>query len=318
MKISLQIVVFLLCSLFSMAQSPVTITINHLLEGEPFQNEVAAVNDLGNDFMIDRLQYYLSGFSIVHDGGNIIEIPDLYVLVSLMENTDPLSIDLGEHAIQSLEGIRFHLGIDYDNNHADPASWDPDHPLAPKVPSMHWGWAAGYRFIVLEGQSGPSIDQEMQFHCIGDDFYQPISFDFSLQDQSNYLVELNAEYTQLIKGIDVSNGLIIHGPLGEIIPLADNMIHEVFSLTNLTSSVKNQDWVDLSLYPNPSNQLVQIEYNVQESDVLLKIYNAIGEKIYSTNCNGACQVSLDQAGMYFAVLVNSDGAIIAERRFMIE
>jgi len=55
MKQVIQIFTLLLFTVYLNAQSTVNITINHLLDGEQFQNEVQAVNDLDNDFMIDRL-----------------------------------------------------------------------------------------------------------------------------------------------------------------------------------------------------------------------------------------------------------------------
>lgn len=69
MKIALQLILLTLLSTASLGQSNITLQINHLLDGVQFENEVNSTNDLGNDFMINRLQYYLSGFSITHDGG---------------------------------------------------------------------------------------------------------------------------------------------------------------------------------------------------------------------------------------------------------
>ncbi len=318
MKQVIQIFTLLLFTVYLNAQSTVNITINHLLDGEQFQNEVQAVNDLDNDFMIDRLEYYLSGFSITHDGGNIIEISDHYELISLLDNTDPITIELGEHNIQSLEGVSFHLGVDYDNNHADPSSWSTDHPLAPKFPSMHWGWAAGYRFIALEGKSGASIDQEMQFHCIGDEFFLPITFDLDMQNQSEFNINLDAEYTNLLKGIDVSDGIILHGSVGEIITLANNLVEEVFALSDVTSSIYEEDKINLDLYPNPSNGIVNILYDGPFTNLTLDIYNTLGEKIYHDKYDSRNQVNIENSGMYFAVLSTSSGEILAKRKCLIK
>jgi hypothetical protein len=316
-----QIILFLTFVLFTLginAQSAVNITINHLLESEQFQNEVQAVNNLDNDFMIDRLQYYLSGFSIIHDGGNVIEIPDHYELISLLDSTDPTTIELGEHNIQNLEGIGFHLGVDYDNNHADPTSWSTDHPLSPKFPSMHWGWAAGYRFIALEGKSGPSIDQEMQFHCIGDEFFLPITFDLEMQNQTVFNINLDAEYANLLQGIDVSNGIILHGSIGEIITLASNLVEEVFSLSDITSTVKLEELSRFTLYPNPSTGDINIMYDGFESNVSLSIYNMLGEEIYSNILISNHKATIENSGIYFAVLSNASGNVLAKSKFIIK
>ena len=67
MKTVLQLIFIMLCTLALNAQSSVNIQINHFLDGVQFQNETNCTNDLGNDFIVDRLQYYLSGVSIIHD-----------------------------------------------------------------------------------------------------------------------------------------------------------------------------------------------------------------------------------------------------------
>ena len=240
MKTTLQFIFLILCTLATTAQSTVNIQINHLLDGEAYENEVNSKNDLGNDFMIDRLQYYLSGFSITHDGGQVTEVDDLYVLVSLLESNDPTIIELGEYEIASLESVNFFFGIDEQANHADPSLLHPSHPLAPKFPSMHWGWSAGYRFIALEGKSGPNVDQELQFHCIGDEFYKQMEYPVTMSGENSYTVKVDAEYKNLLEGIDISGGLILHGNLGEIQTLATNIGEKVFTTSGTTSTIDSE------------------------------------------------------------------------------
>lgn len=60
---------------------------------------------------------------------------------------------------------------------------------------MHWGWEAGYRFIALEGKSGPYVNQELQFHCIGDEFYTEFQFSVEMSGLDSYTLKLDAEYT---------------------------------------------------------------------------------------------------------------------------
>ena len=59
MNSALQCLILLFVAISLNAQSSVNIQINHLLDGVQYENEVNTVNDLGNDFMIDRLQYYI-------------------------------------------------------------------------------------------------------------------------------------------------------------------------------------------------------------------------------------------------------------------
>lgn len=98
-------------SFYSFSQSSVSLQINHLLDGDTYQSEVEASNNLGQPFLMDRLEYYLSNFKIIHDEGQEILLEDLYVIVSLLDDFQPSLIDLGSHDIQNLESVSFHMGI---------------------------------------------------------------------------------------------------------------------------------------------------------------------------------------------------------------
>jgi hypothetical protein len=319
MRIALHFILFILCSFSISAQSSVNIQINHLLDGEAFENEVASTNDLGNDFMIDRLQYYLSGFSIKHDGGQLIEVEDLYVLVSLLGSTDPTVIELGEYEIESLESVLFHFGVDYDANHADPSLLHPSHPLAPKFPSMHWGWFAGYRFIALEGMSGPNMDQELQFHCIGDEFYKQMEYEVSMSGESTFNVEIDAEYKNLLEGIDVSGGLIIHGNLAEINDLATNISENVFT-TSTSTSTTDSELVNLfEAYPNPVvNGLLNVKTDISSTNNSLRVQDPFGRVVFNGSQSANTQIELSNPGIYFLSIIDNRGKTLATRKVVVQ
>lgn len=319
MKTTLQILFAILLSISTYGQSTVNIQINHLLDGVQFENEVNSTNDLGNDFMIDRLQYYLSGFSLVHDGGQVTEIDDLYVLVSLMESTDATIIELGELELDNIESIRFHFGVDEQANHADPSLLHPSHALAPQFPSMHWGWAAGYRFIALEGKSGPNIDQELQFHCIGDEFYKELDFPVNMSNESEYLVSIDAEYTNLLKGIDVTGGLILHGNLGEIGTLADNLVENVFTSANVTNTEDSKLVNSLEIFPNPvTNGVFTINMDVATSNNSIVIIDALGKTVYRGKQTNSAQIDITNQGMYYVSIADGSGKVLATRKVVVQ
>ena len=319
MKTTLQILFAILLSTSTYAQSTVNIQINHLLDGVQFENEVNSTNDLGNDFMIDRLQYYLSGFSLVHDGGQVTEVEDLYVLINLLQSSESSVIELGEYNISNLESVKFHFGVDEQANHADPSLLPWTHPLAPQFPSMHWGWAAGYRFIALEGKSGPDIDQELQFHCIGDEFYTELEFPVSMSDQEEYVLILDAEYTNLLKGIDVTSGLIIHGGTGEVVNLAENIANNVFSASSTTSTEDNELVNSFEIFPNPvTNGVFTIDMDVATSNNNIVIFDALGKTIYRKNQSNSTQIDITNQGMYYVSITDSSGKVLATRKVVVQ
>ena len=144
------IIVFFLMVHDLSGQQKVILQIDHFLKDQTFQFDAATQNNLGHPLTIRRMDYYLSGVQITHDGGKVISFPDLYILVSLDENQEKTVIDLGNHDVEIIDKITFYLGLDSLTNHSDPALWPVGHPLGPRFPSMHWGWASGYRFIAME------------------------------------------------------------------------------------------------------------------------------------------------------------------------
>ena len=313
MKKNLLLFFFILAAFSISAQKSVSINIHHFLNDEEFEKEKAAQNDLENDFMLDRLEYYLSTFSLTHDGGQVTPIEDLYVLVSLINKPGPTTIDLGEFDIENLESVNFYFGIDYDANHADPSLWPEGHPLAPRFPSMHWGWAAGYRFIALEGMSGPDLDQNLEFHCIGDEFYEEMSFPVNMNSEDSYEVDINAEYANLLSDIDVSDGLILHGNLNEIQTLAINLKEKVFTVAEVTSTEEfDEKAQEYTIYPNPSfDGVVNIDTEIK--DVSIKIMDALGRNVGQSRF-GQKTITLPERGVYFLSLIDSEGKAIGTRR----
>lgn len=319
MKITLQFAFLMLFTLAMNAQSSVNIQINHLLDGVEFQNETNSSNDLGNDFMVNRLQYYLSGFSITHNGGQITEVEDLYVLVSLLESTDPTMIELGEFDIENLESVRFYFGVDEQANHSDPSLLHPDDPLAPQFPSMHWGWAAGYRFIALEGKSGPNLDQVFEFHCIGDQFYQQIEIPVTMNSEASYTVELDAEYKNILKGINVSSGLIIHGGNGAMPTLATNVVESVFTTAAVTSTTDSELVNSFEVFPNPvTNGQLNIQMDINASNNVLRVQDALGRVIYNETQSSNTQIELSNSGLYFLSITNYAGEVLATRKVVVQ
>ena len=145
------------------AQTPVELQIRHKLGSSDFAFSSATTNNLGNNFNVTRLEYYLSKISIKHDGGTVTNIPNHYILANGSTN---VADALGSYPITSVEAITFYIGVDSPANNADPSLHPAGHPLEPKTPSMHWGWSTGYRFVAMEGMAGSSLGQAYEVHAL--------------------------------------------------------------------------------------------------------------------------------------------------------
>ena len=164
MRSLFSIVLFFTFAVMANAQVDVSIHMHQKLGDQPFGYNSVVQTAAGYYIKVTRLQYYISEVKLIHDGGQITPVTDQYFLVT--PTVDSI-LELGNFDITSLEGIEYSLGVDAGHNHLDPASYPSSHPLAPKNPSMHWGWTAGYRFIALEGFAGATsgaVTNNFQIH----------------------------------------------------------------------------------------------------------------------------------------------------------
>ena len=228
------------------AQTNVALRIDHRVGQAEVMEPLVVETPAGETVEIDRLEYYLSMFTVVHDGGQETAIPEAYVLADGF--TDGLHALGSVSGVNNVEALKFHVGIDPDNNHADPASWPADHPLAPQVPSMHWGWAAGYRFVALEGGTA---DATLEIHALGDDNHYPGETEVAASIENGTLVlDVEADVLGFFNLLTVGSGLINHGEDAEAILVCNNLADHVFRLpgaANVADVTANV--LDLALVP---------------------------------------------------------------------
>ena len=308
----------MLISLGSQAQTNIQLNINHKLAEVDFALEIAAKNNMGHDFNVTRLEYYISEISLVHDGGNETKIEDLWILARANTTTE---VDLGAHAITDVEKIKLHIGVDPDHNHLDPSMYHMSHPLAPKSPSMHWGWNAGYRFVALEGNGGSALNQLVQLHGLGDDNYFTTEVDLDLSAENGLIkIDLDADYTRALEDIALTSGVIVHGDNLQAQQSLENFRDFVFSASPLTSSTIDFSEVGhFSSFPNPiQNGITTLVLELKEKgfDYDLCITSMNGKELqYLKSVQDGQKISLVNysSGVYFMNLIKGGQAIITNK-----
>ena len=308
---------FSLISISVDAQNNVRLTINHKLGDNAFALNTAAENNIGHSFKVSRLQYYVSKISIQHDGGLETAIEDLYILVNAAEMTE---VDLGSHEINVVEQLTFRVGVDEEHNHLDPASWPSDHPLAPTFPSMHWGWAAGYRFIALEGKAGPNLNQTFEMHCLGDqNYYRTIVPMSAVAENGELNISIDADYTRALEDIPVNGGIIVHGETDEAVDVIDNFRFYVFSPSpGFTSTLDKAAIKKFNVFPNPALEgRSQVVLETEGNQVYqLSITDLLGRQVQhfdGVRSGDQVGLNLEFNGIYFVNLVKNGQIVLSEK-----
>lgn len=298
------------------AQTTVELDITNKLSGSAFAFNVAAKNDISNDFKITRLEYYISKISIKHDGGTVTEVPNHYILVNGGQN---VTDDLGMYNITNVESVSFYVGVDTPINHADPSLQPTGSPLAPRTPSMHWGWAGGYRFAAFEGMAGTAFDQAFEIHALGDANYFQVTIPVSgVMQGSKIVIPINAEYTMALKGITLSSGLIVHGDNAEAATLLNNFKTSVFSpgFPVGVNKIAGNNMV-VRVYPNPSfNGAVTINFENVTGAAEVKVYDIQGRVIAASSKavnEKSVSIHVQNKGLYMMQVQAAGGERIVQK-----
>ena len=293
----------------------VVLRINHQLSGEGFSLDKSAQNNLGDNFMYTRLEYYLSEFSFTDDAGNETAIEETWALINPADETVS-SVDFGSHSINNISEVSFHVGVDEDHNHLDPSLWPAGHPLAPQFPSMHWGWASGYRFIALEGMAGNNLNQLFQLHGLGDNNYKKTTLPASVSiDGNNLYIDVDANYEKAMFDLSINNGVIVHGDNLEAKAAMQNFNTTVFSAADISSSTDDLNFNhSIQITPNPvSGQTIKVELEDVSADQF-KIYSLAGRMIMSSTFrNNQIELENLESGYYILQLFDNGRLVASDR-----
>ncbi|HMG16600.1 MAG TPA: MbnP family protein [Saprospiraceae bacterium] len=233
----------------------------------------------GVPYNICRLQYYISRITITHDGG--LQTPLTGLILLTVPKT--LVYTLGNYNIQNVESLEFYIGIDSKINHTDPTVYPAGSPLAPQNPSMNWGWAAGYRFLAIEGyaDSGNGLfADKYEFHAIGDELFTKLNVTASSKKDvdGNLIIDLDADYNKLFSTVDLKGGMIVHGTDSPNTTIMSNF-KDVFTSASATATHENKPENFIVNYANPTKQ-ASIKYITQTDDIRFELINLFGQQVY--------------------------------------
>jgi len=253
----------------------VAVVINHLYDGEVLNFDNTYIVGDNIPIRFDRIEYYIHLNSLISNQNIATDLINKYILVNANQN----NYNIGDIELldDDLISLNFNIGVEYNLNHADPSLQDSSHPLAPQFPSMHWGWAAGYRFAALEGMIDKNQDSVMetvfQYHPVDDSYYSDtITSEGIIENENNLTIFINANYDRLIENIGTDEGGVYHGIHEENGLLMDN-----FSRNNVFTVPENlnlkETYVSNTVFPNPFSNTIQLNLN---ENSIVKVYNSLG------------------------------------------
>jgi len=174
----------------------------------------------GQDYVINGLNVRFNQIRFYVSDVNLVTSTENFASEGILLATEAPKLDeLGELKVGDLQEVKFNIGVDSVNNHADPALQPADSPLSADSPDIqHWNWTAGYKFFLIEGavdvngdgEYEPDASETMSIHC---------GFDFNLKNIALPVTEptvvdrvgqeLNISYDVrgIFEGYDLANQL---------------------------------------------------------------------------------------------------------------
>lgn len=247
------------------------------------QTEFAIWN--GKKVKLSRAEFYISEVAIHHADSTTTPLTDQYMLVNA---DDPAAeFELGDWAVDAAHGLTLHLGVPEAVNHGDLSVYPFNHPLGPQNPSMHWGWAAGYRFMAIEGKVDNNNDgvpeTGFEFHNLGDALYKSVELTGMEEAENGVLhLHLKLDYAQLFNDMPMTGNLIQHGSALINNKMMGNAATEDFISMSQVSAIHDvqANSLKVSAAPNPFSSETLIRYELPANGALtMVVTNALGQVV---------------------------------------
>ena len=299
-------------SLFASSQNNVNLILNHQFNGTSFVYNDVYSDENGNAVSFDRIQIYMSGIELTHDGGQTTDLTGVYVLTHANVSNYPL----GSFDVSNLENINFNLGVDYNANHGNSSNWSFTHPLSPQSPLMDWGWPSGYFFIVLDGKiddNGDGVPNKMfQLRSLGDQMLRNVDVDVNSSNNGTVDINLDVNVEGWIKNLNLATVGFDHSSSSNNTTVCNNTnTYNVFgNHINSIGEINTKHYisVDYSMTYAPI-----LNYTLEKTNNKLLITDINGKVIVEENnigFEGSYFIKQElKSGIYFAIFTNNKETI---------
>jgi len=202
------------------------------VSGQSFGPEIVFKNINDRSYYITRFDMYISDITLIEENGNerVLSSVELFDLtnpgLTKVAHGDGTFVQF-EVPAKRYKGVKFSIGVPDSLNNANPSSFPPDHPLG-TLTAMHWSWATGYRFMVLEGKidsslnaDGLAFEKDIVYHTGLDTLYRTMSY---TEDEHAFTVPQNDEL-QFVVEMDLNR--LFYNDQDTINMVQDNITHSM-------------------------------------------------------------------------------------------
>jgi cytochrome c peroxidase len=180
--------------------SSLQIDVRPSFNGEPLiLDSLRYQNAAGESLSVTRLSYLLSGFALERPDGSWLELTNQAAWMDAAQRRSFIRLD--DLPPESFRSLRFHVGLDTNANHADPAKFAADHPLNSNLNGLHWNWQGGYIFLALEGLYRSSATNELagiSYHFANDPNRTRINLPAQIDLSHDALIALDFDLAALL------------------------------------------------------------------------------------------------------------------------
>lgn len=214
----------------------ISLKFNSVFKSDPISWTTYYNNTSGDTFNFDKVKFIMSNFILEKENGDLYGIPDAYAYLDIRNGRDSVvfpKIPKGKY-----KSIRFAVGLDSLINHSDPTLRPFDHPLSPALNEMHWGWAGGYIFNVLEGyykKNGATLGYTFHVALLRNARTHVFNENFEINANGRFVFNLNLDkYFDNIVNYSLKNdGAFSHS--GDVDPVMDKFIQNMNGIFSFVS-----------------------------------------------------------------------------------
>lgn len=301
------------------AQNPLYLNFR-FLNGNAAFSSVQAITDLnGTYFKAHDIAFYISKLKIAHDGGQIIDFQDSVFYV----NKRASSFDLGLQNVNVVEYIDFLVGVPASINHSDITAYPENHPLYFQTPAMHWGWVAGYTFLLIDGSAdnnGDNItDVPFELHCLGDSNAQQVHVinTATIWPDGTREIFQDVNIDQWLHGVNLSTLDIQHGSTGINADVMMNVQNYPVFTAPLNAGINENANLIGEIHFLQNGNESEIDWKGMKNLKKVELINLSGAKIdeiSSKDVNGKWKISSLNSGVYFVRFFSESGQLLNQSK----